>query len=210
MPRHAKAPKIISILKPLTPTDLGDSLEYELLEETVEKNEPYEKSRLEEVLSAQPHSIEEKTAARQLAYHYLLKTAHNAMNASSESSQARLLDRFTQASIEIFGAPLKKRANQLLNEHIQQFEAFKNSEQVDQVLLEEYLAWLNAKRSRDTRVSSEEHQPKSIENLLLDISGFLHKRYGEALDVFTDENIDEKNTITVSYTHLTLPTILRV
>ena len=72
MPRQTKAPKIISILKPLTPTDLGDSLEYKFLEETVERNEPYEQLRLEEVLSAQPHSIEEKTATRQLAYHYLL------------------------------------------------------------------------------------------------------------------------------------------
>jgi hypothetical protein len=195
MPRHAKAPKIISILKPLTPTDLGDSLEYEFLEETVEKNEPYEQSRLEEVLSAQPHSIEEQTATRQLAYHYLLKTAHNAMNASSESSQARLLDRFTQASIEIFGAPLKKRANQLLSEHIQQFEAFKNSEQVDQVLLEEYLAWLESKRSSDTQANNEEHEVESIENLLVDISGYLYKHYSGALDVFTDENIDEKKTI---------------
>jgi len=195
MSRHAKAPKIISILKPLTPTDLGDSLEYKFLEETVEKNEPYEQSRLDEVLSAQPHSIEEKTATRQLAYHYLLKTAHNAMNAPSESLQTHWLDRYTQASIEIFGTPLKKRANQLLNEHIQQFEALKNIEQVDQVLLDEYLNWLKSKRSSDTRASCEEHETESLKPLLDNISEFLHSRYSAALDVFTNENIEERMTV---------------
>jgi len=195
MPRHAKAPKIVSILKPLTPTDLGDRLEYKYLEKTVEKNEPYEELRIDEVLNAPQHSIQEKIATQQLGYHYLLKTAYSAMNAPTKYSRAHWLDRYTQVSIELFGAPLKKRANQLLDKHFQQFEVFKNIEQVDQALLKEYLTWLDSKRLSDTRASSEEYENESIKNLLVDISDYLHEHYREAIDVFSDENLPEKNTI---------------
>ena len=188
-----RSPKIVSILKPLSPTDLGDTLVYEHLAGSVRKNEPFEQDRIDDVLEAEPHSIEEESAARQLAYHYLLKTAHQALNADSEKKKALWLDRYTKASIELFGAPSKKRAKALLAQQIYQFQAYRNNPHVNQEKLEEYLSWAENKADLGEAVHFERHEEDSMKELLDGIENYLEERYGTAIDVF-DEKHDDKNS----------------
>ena len=193
MTSKKRSPKILSILKPLSPTDLGDSLAYEHLEKTIEKNEPFEQDRIDELLEAEPHSIEEESAARQLAYHYLLKTAHQALNADTEKNQTLWLDRYTKASIELFGSPGKKRAQALLAQQINQFKSYKNNPLVDRKLLETYLSWAEGKINAQHTVKYEQHEDDSMNELLGDIENYLEDRYSNALEIFDVANEHQNN-----------------
>jgi hypothetical protein len=134
----------IKVLEAITPANSGtgeEMLVYQGLAAAVEKYSPTTAARTAEVWDSQPDSLEERLKAKQLASEYLLKTANMVVN-SNEGNRDVWADRFTRASVEIYGEPEASEAARLITTEynsLAQLQGNKNvSQQQVDLLLDSY------------------------------------------------------------------------
>lgn len=172
----------------ITPTENGDYLDSLNLAPAVEKHRPYDSLRWYQFLVTEEGSIEELSAAKQLALQYLLQIAFKTTVAIDSDTRKQWTDRYTQASAEIYGVPESSRASKLLQEHIISFEEYKDNPAVDAVLLEEYLQSIKFYDTDSVETEQHEQSINTSEHCLEEvgekINNYLEEKYSRVLEVF--------------------------
>lgn len=106
----------VKILEAINPVNSGTGEEvliYDRLDQAVEDYKPTNPQRSAEVWDSELGSLEELSKARQLASEYLLRNSVHLVD-SAEYNRNLWADRFTQASVELYGEPDKAEATRLL------------------------------------------------------------------------------------------------
>jgi hypothetical protein len=85
--------------------------------------------------SSEADSLEELSAAKQLAMEYMLRTALKGVEDTSMNRRDLWAERFTQASIELNGEPEPAEVRKLLTADLQQLQTLENHTDVDQTQL---------------------------------------------------------------------------
>ncbi|HEY1645860.1 MAG TPA: hypothetical protein VGF75_05830 [Candidatus Saccharimonadales bacterium] len=124
----------VHFVNPLNPANSGtgqDVLIYENLTPAVNKYRDTFPERSEAVWTSEPGSLDELSKARQLATEYLLRTAEKLV-ASDGLNRDIWADRYTQATIELFGEPEKAEAERLLVSEYNLLSELKDQEGISQ------------------------------------------------------------------------------
>jgi hypothetical protein len=138
----SEIPKVV-VLGPITPTDNGDSLSYKKLDDAANKHAPYEVQRFNTFYDAEPDSLEEEEAARQLAMQFLLMTAKKQISPETNENMRQVWsERYTKATSEIYGAPEKEVAIKLLESQLTDLRVFLGNPKVNQELLAKTLSFI--------------------------------------------------------------------
>jgi hypothetical protein len=118
-------------------------LVYKGLGDTVSNNARYNGRRIDAFYEQEADTVEELVKARQLAFEYWVATADKVVS-SGPGNRDLWADRYTNASVELFGAPDKEEAVRIVGHQLETFEAMKDDDEVDQkelgVVLAEYEA----------------------------------------------------------------------
>lgn len=108
----------VNVLEAINPANSGTGAEvlaYNGLGAAVEKYRPANGERWSAVWDAEQGSLEEVSAARQLAAEYLLRTSEKVVN-SHEGNRDVWAERFTLAATELYGAPETAEVTRLITE----------------------------------------------------------------------------------------------
>jgi hypothetical protein len=127
--------KYIEVLKADNTGMSAPVLEYSELDEVVQSYEADEAKRLEAFWEAEPNTVEELAKARQLGFMYMVATADKVVSSAPESRDI-WADRFTNASIELFGGPDKNEAVQLIARQKSMYEDLTENPDVSQDALQ--------------------------------------------------------------------------
>ncbi|MCB9820230.1 DUF1704 domain-containing protein [Candidatus Nomurabacteria bacterium] len=103
----SEIPKVL-VLKSIAPSVESarrDILEYENLDQSVNKHKPYEYKRMDRFWDAEHGSLEEEEAARQLAMQYMLMGSLALQQSMTPESNSIWSERYTKATSEIYGSP---------------------------------------------------------------------------------------------------------
>jgi hypothetical protein len=183
----AEIPKV-AYLKPLQADNAGqnaDVLTYETLHDAVIKNAEYNGRRVDVFMEQEPASIEELARARQLAFEYWVATADKLVD-SSPKSRDLWADRYTNASVELFGAPDAAEATREVARQSESLEELHDNPVVDQQKLHFVLTEYNQiTHSRadvvhdETDIRNEAHYRRAVKEL----QGIINKRYGSVMDL---------------------------
>lgn len=113
-----KIPSIV-VLKPITPSvesARSGRLNYENLEPSVIKHQPYDHDRWNRFLNTPADSLEEKNAAEQLALQYLLMTSLALTKTQKPELSEVWSKRYTESTSSLYGVPESKIAQRLWDE----------------------------------------------------------------------------------------------
>lgn len=185
----AEIPKVL-ILDPIKPDPTAvdaERLSYPKLLPAVTKHRPFEYERINKLWDVED-ALDEEQAARQLANQYLLMTAQRLQEVGSEEPQQLLSERFTQQSIELFGAPNAAVAQDLVIGTLISLEGLQVDESVDSELLSFLINTLSAKVANPEQKSGAELDYKPVAEVL---NQQLSRRFGAALEQF---DADERAT----------------
>jgi hypothetical protein len=165
----------VEVLKAIKPVNSGTGEEELVYDELVNAVDTYKLTNPERsvaVWESQEESLEESSAARQLAFEYLLRTAIE-VNDPSRGNYDLWADRFTQATVELYGEPDSKEALRLISDEYSHFSQLIGKEGVSQqhvnFLLDTYKPMISSLPEEDASEAELEYEKKAI-----------HK-YGEAL-----------------------------
>lgn len=124
---------IVKVLDAIRPENAGTgelTLYYTDLGPAVEYYAQSERQRTDAFWDQQPDSLDEEFKGRQLAFQYLLQTAHRAIVAPTPQLHDLWADRYTQASIELYGAPDPTEAAAILSDEYQLLKDNQNNPHV--------------------------------------------------------------------------------
>ena len=175
---QTKIPPVL-ILKSIRPANSGTgeaSLTYTKLDDAVDEYQATHPQRVAEVWESAPGSLEELSAARELAAEYLLWDAEKVINAD-DSTRDLWADRFTAAAIELYGEPDPQEAARLLSDEYVLLAGLQGNKDISephlQLLLDTYKSVLHDVPTSDESISSIEtdraHEQEAIQE------------YGEAI-----------------------------
>jgi hypothetical protein len=189
MPPKTKLPVLDSITAFIpTPESMdADVLQYEKLEPMVTKNIPFEQERWDSFLH-EGDSIEELAQGRKLAELYLIKTALEATSAQTPASRALWAERFTQASVEMYGEPDVTVATQILSEQLALF----SSTGVDPRLPEAIVSVTDVAEGPAPRV-----EEKFLEDAQL-LGTVLEAKYSAVFDLLPEDDSQMFNAVQVA------------
>jgi hypothetical protein len=105
--------KVLEAIRPVNSGTGEEMLAYNGLAQAVEKYRPTNPARAARFWNSKDDSLEELSNARQLASEYILRTADKVVN-SHEGNRDLWADRFTEASVELYGEPEKEESTRLL------------------------------------------------------------------------------------------------
>jgi hypothetical protein len=134
---HEEIPKM-TYLGSITADNAGDNqpiLEYPNLYRDVRDNAEYNGRRIDTFYDQELGSIEELAKARQLAFEYWVATADKVVE-SGPQNRDLWAERYTNASVELFGAPDKAEAAREIGHQQTAFEAMRDDPNVDQARLD--------------------------------------------------------------------------
>lgn len=158
----------VEILEAINPTNSGTGeavLLYDNLEPAVEKYRPTNVARSEKFWSSEDGSLDESSKAKQLAFEYFLRTAEKLVDSSADNRDL-WADRFTQASIELYGAPDEKQVRQLVTKEYSELSQLRGVENVSQqhvnFLLDTYRPLVFGQTNNITYESEIERKKHSI------------------------------------------------
>ncbi len=106
----------MKVLEAINPANSGtgeEVLAYSGLTQAVEKYRPTNPARSAEFWDSEDGSLEEQSKAKQLASEYFLRTASKVVS-SHEGNRDLWAERFTQATVELYGEPEKEEATRLV------------------------------------------------------------------------------------------------
>ncbi len=132
IPKVSKA----DVFKALTPqVDSDEFYSYTHLQPTVEIHRPYESSRYSQIWQLEEGSFEEFLKAEELALQYFMMTAEKMQAINDENQLEILSNRYTEASIELYGAPKKAVAEAILNQLLGELGDLRTYSNVDEALV---------------------------------------------------------------------------
>ena len=157
--------KVLDAIKPSN-SGTGESvLTYGALKDAVEKYRLSNPSRVNAFWSSEAGSLDELSSAEQLAYEYFLRTADKLVD-SDPGNRDLWADRFTQASIELYGSPDQTQAKQLIKDEYEQLLSLRGVEGISQshlsFLLETYEPFVIDEKNDFTYVSEINHEKQAI------------------------------------------------
>ncbi|HSX43070.1 MAG TPA: tyrosine/phenylalanine carboxypeptidase domain-containing protein [Candidatus Saccharimonadales bacterium] len=124
----------VKILDEINPDNAGTGeayLAYDGLATAVDHYRATNQLRGQKVWDAEPGSTAEESKARQLAFEYMVRTAEKSVHARPESRDL-WADRYTQASIELYGQPEVTTAAEILREEYDTLVALRGHGTVSQ------------------------------------------------------------------------------
>jgi len=127
----------IKVLEAFKPDNAGkgeQSLVYSGLMSAIERYKESHADRSHRMWDSEVESLGELSAAQELAKDYLLQTSGKLIDAN-EKNRELWASRFTEASIELYGAPEKKEATSLLVEEYDLLMSLKNKSGISQDLI---------------------------------------------------------------------------
>lgn len=124
----------IKVLEAIKPTNSGtgeEKLAYKGLARAVKNYSSTNFERSSKFWNSEENSIEELSSAKQLASEYFLRTAEKLVD-SREDNRDLWSDRFTQATIELYGEPEKEEVTQLIKDEYDLLLNLRGNEYVSQ------------------------------------------------------------------------------
>jgi len=164
----------IKVLEAFKPDNAGkgeQSLVYVGLMSAIERYKESHIPRSQRMWDSEVDSLGELSAAQELAKDYLLQTSGKLVD-SDEKNRDLWASRFTEASIELYGAPEKKEATSLLREEYDLLNTLKDDDGVSQDLVNYLIATYEKIIPPDTE--TEEVFNKETERLAIE-------KYGQAI-----------------------------
>jgi len=164
----------IKVLEAFKPDNAGkgeQSLVYVGLMSAIERYKESHIARSQRMWDSEVDSLGELSAAQELAKDYLLQTSGKLVD-SDEKNRDLWASRFTEASIELYGAPEKKEATSLLREEYDLLNTLKDDDGVSQDLVNYLIATYEKIIPPDTE--TEEVFNKETERLAIE-------KYGQAI-----------------------------
>lgn len=168
----------VQVLDAITPSNAGtgeETLKYDDLENAVKKYSQKRNERAETVWSAEDGSLEEQYNAQQMASENLLRTSEKTIS-SDQHNRDLWADRFTEASVELYGEPDKEESTRLLTQEYAFLRTLVGNEKVSQsyvdFLLDIYRPMIdvtNLPESGDLGTIESANEKEAI------------KKYGEAI-----------------------------
>jgi hypothetical protein len=128
----------VKVYENITPINSGTGaavLEYDQLLPAVKEYKLSHANRSARAWESESGSFEELKSAKQLAMEYLLRTALQDIQALTIESRDLWSDRFTRASIELYGEPEEQEVSKLVSAEVQQWHLLEGDENVSQPLL---------------------------------------------------------------------------
>lgn len=157
--------KVLEAIKPANSGTGEEVLAYNGLAQAVEKYRPTNPARSAEFWDSEEGSLEELSKAKQLASEYFLRTADKVVS-SHEGNRDLWADRFTQATVELYGEPEKEEVTRLVRSeygflsHLQGQEGI--SQQHVNYLLDVYKPMLTENTDVETDESAVEKEKEAI------------------------------------------------
>lgn len=158
----------VKVLEAINPANSGtgeEVLAYNGLAQAVEKYRPTNPARSAEFWDSEEGSLEELSKAKQLASEYFLRTADKVVS-SHEGNRDLWADRFTQATVELYGEPEKEEATRLVRSEYGFLSQLKGQEGVSQehvnYLLDVYKPMLAENTDVETDESAVEKEKEAI------------------------------------------------
>ena len=157
--------KVLEAIKPANSATGEEVLAYNGLAQAVEKYRPTNPARSAEFWDSEEGSLEELSKAKQLASEYFLRTADKVVS-SHEGNRDLWADRFTQATVELYGEPEKEEVARLVRSeygflsHLQGQEGI--SQQHVNYLLDVYKPMLTENTDVETDESAVEKEKEAI------------------------------------------------
>lgn len=165
----------VKVLEAINPANSGtgeETLAYNGLAQAVEKYRPTNPARSAEFWDSEEGSLEELSKAKQLAWEYLLRTADKVVS-SHEGNRDLWADRFTQATIELYGEPEKEEAAKLIRNECDALAQLRSQEGISQshvnYLLDVYKPMLAENTDAVTDKNTLEQEKEAV------------REYGEAM-----------------------------
>src|SRR5262245_52892118 len=115
----------ITIVAPFRPSGASaraKRLEYPLLEAAVDKHWPFREAREQRLAAAPAGSLEMEQAEREMQKQMLLECAWALHQFSSSTAQREWSERFTAASVALYGAPDRDTAHALIKHDLAALE----------------------------------------------------------------------------------------
>ncbi len=188
----------IPILKPLTPTgesSRSGTLRYDGLESAVKKHAPSDTMRWREFLDTDADSIEELTAARQLANLYILMGLQALHNAPTPESAQLWSWRYTEAASAVYGIPSKEVARNL---EINGFEANKQLKELgEQVRDYFYTEYADVFACADRKVLPQILTPDDVKGVFSDVLDTLSRNHDSDWSEWSVVVDDTKDSLSV-------------
>ncbi|MDQ3065077.1 MAG: flavohemoglobin expression-modulating QEGLA motif protein [bacterium] len=187
----------VKVYENITPANSGTGegvLEYDILADAVKSYEPSHAVRSAEAWSSPVDTLDEERTAKQLAMEYLLRTALKGVESASIQSQYLWAERFTQASIELLGEPDRNEVTGLIFQELEQLNALRSNQDVDQTmlnfLLDTYQNILGPDTSYERR--EDDSEDRELEKAAIAEYGEnLRDRYQPIFDLVDDAEIEE-------------------
>ncbi|HEY4963474.1 MAG TPA: hypothetical protein VIH90_02130 [Candidatus Saccharimonadales bacterium] len=129
----------VKVFENITPSNSGtgeDLLRYDHLPLVVEEYKLSNAERSSRVWDSKDGSLEELKSAKQLAMEYLLRTSFQGVRSTTAEGHDLWADRFTLASIELYGEPDKAEVMSLVSVEMAKWISLEGSDTVSQGLLE--------------------------------------------------------------------------
>lgn len=157
--------KVLESIKPVNSGTGDEVLAYSALTQAVDSYRPTNPERSDRVWNSEEGSLEELSNARQLASEYFLRTADRVIG-SHEGNRDLWADRFTQASIELYGEPETEEATRLLSNELDFLLQLRGQTSVSQqhvnFLLDIYAPMLTENRDVAKEKNGVEHENEAI------------------------------------------------
>jgi len=195
----------VMILKPFRPSVesvRAETLEYTHLVPAVEKHKKYESARINKFWNAEQDSLEELSAAKQLALQYMLMGAVALNRPGRFPDSAEVWSRrFTHASEELYGLPEPELAKSLLREREGSSES--TGEKIFEDAAENLGNYLNDYYSPvfdalDIESSQAMIDPSGIADKFEAGVAILAEQYNSDWSEWTVERNEEKDSLSVS------------
>jgi hypothetical protein len=179
----------VKLLHAIRPQNAGEGdpyLAYENVEPSIAELTPSLAERSDLVWEAEPQSVEEAYAAKRLAMVYIIKTAGKLIETPQLGDRNLWAERFTSASVELYGAPEPKEASLLLSEEEGFVRSLKNNPKIDQnqvdLLLKTYES-LPISHTGQVDRDSDSPEEREKQNTVKTVREFLLESFGPVFDV---------------------------
>jgi hypothetical protein len=189
--------KVLEAIKPVNAGTGETTLAYRGLATAVERYKLSNSARSEKYWDSEQGSLEELSSAKQLASEYLLRTANKVVE-SHETNRDLWADRFTEATIELYGAPDSTEVAQLISDEYTSLSQLKDNESVSQehvnFLLDTYRPLIDNKAETTTYNTEATKEQEAIHQY----GKVILERYGPLFDL---ANLSDKTEFNATELH---------
>jgi hypothetical protein len=160
-----------------------ERLAYPKLERIAAEARAQEMALLDEFWDAEEGSVLEDDRARKAAIGYLVLTGLQ-LHSVPEEHQEEIARRFTQASVELYGAPDEQEFQYLLHEKIHEFTGYASQPGVDHSRIQNVLSVLSPRISETDGSKNKEHA--NLHEAAKQLTDAMHEKFRDVLAVFDD------------------------